>query len=129
MSTMSDDEQAIRTLLQTWLTATQAGDTSTVLQLMADDVLFLVAGQPPFGKAAFAAQSKSMAGVRIEARSEIREIEIAGPWAWCRTELTVVVTPPEGEPVRRTGPTLSILRKQPDGRWGLVRDANLLTKA
>ncbi|HXF53352.1 MAG TPA: hypothetical protein VNK52_04440 [Hyphomicrobiaceae bacterium] len=30
------------------------------------------------------------------------------------------------EPVRRAGYTLTILRKERDGRWRLVRDANLL---
>ena len=45
---MSDDEKAIRTLIDTWLTASQAGDLQTVLGLMSDDVVFLVAGQQPF---------------------------------------------------------------------------------
>jgi ketosteroid isomerase-like protein len=30
--------------------------------------------------------------------------------------------------VRRGGYTLTILKKQPDGRWLLARDANLLTQ-
>jgi ketosteroid isomerase-like protein len=32
-----------------------------------------------------------------------------------------------GAPVRRSGYTLTILRKERDGRWRLARDANLLT--
>ena len=32
-----------------------------------------------------------------------------------------------GKPVRRSGYTLTILRKERDGRWRLARDANLLT--
>jgi ketosteroid isomerase-like protein len=36
------------------------------------------------------------------------------------------MTPPEGEPVRRAGYTLTILRKEPSGKWVLARDANLL---
>jgi len=31
-----------------------------------------------------------------------------------------------GKPVRRSGYTLTILRKERDGRWRLARDANLL---
>lgn len=127
MSTMSNDEQAIRTLIETWLTASAAGDLATVLNLMADDVVFLVAGQKPFGKAEFAETSKQLHDVRLEARGDVREIEIAGPWAWCRTELAVVVTPPGGKPIRRSGPALSILRKRPDGTWVIMRDANLMT--
>ena len=34
-----------------------------------------------------------------------------------------------GVPVKRAGPVLSILRKQADGRWVIVRDANMLAVA
>ena len=40
----------------------------------------------------------------------------------------MTVTSPGGEQMRRAGYTLSILRKQPDGKWVLARDANLLMK-
>ena len=43
---VTSDEQAIRKLIATWLSASAAGDTQTVLSLMADDVVFLVPGQP-----------------------------------------------------------------------------------
>ncbi len=43
---MNTDEQAIRDLVGRWHTATAAGDGDTVLGLMAEDVVFLVAGQP-----------------------------------------------------------------------------------
>jgi hypothetical protein len=36
------------------------------------------------------------------------------------------MTPPNAKPVRRSGYTLSIWRKQPSG-WVIFRDANLLT--
>jgi uncharacterized protein (TIGR02246 family) len=53
---MRSDEEAIRQLVATWMAATKAGDIDTVLSLMAGDVVFLVAGQPPMiGKARFAA--------------------------------------------------------------------------
>ncbi len=38
---MQDDEQAIRQLVLTWISASNAGDTEKVLTLMADDVVFL----------------------------------------------------------------------------------------
>jgi ketosteroid isomerase-like protein len=44
-----------------------------------------------------------------------------------RTRLRVAVTPPNGKEMVRSGYTLTILRKEVDGRWVLVRDANLLT--
>ncbi|MDX1523694.1 MAG: DUF4440 domain-containing protein, partial [Anaerolineae bacterium] len=36
---MIDDERAIHELVQTWVTATKAGDIQTVLSLMTDDVV------------------------------------------------------------------------------------------
>ena len=125
---MTDDERAIRDLVATWMAASQAGDVETVLGLMADDVVFMVPGREPFGKQAFAAASQSMKNVRFEGTYDIREIAVLGDWAYLRNYLTVTVTPPGGEPVRRSGYTLTILRKQPSGKWVLARDANLLTK-
>jgi uncharacterized protein (TIGR02246 family) len=123
---MSDDERAIRDLVSTWMAASKAGDLETVLGLMADDVVFMVAGREPFGKEEFAASSKGMAGVRIDGKSEIVEIQVMGDWAWMRNRLRVVVTPPGGNEIVRSGYTLTILRRQADGKWVIARDANML---
>jgi len=123
---MSDDERASRELVARWMAASQAGDTQTVLGLMTDDVVFMVPGREPFGKQEFAAASQGMQEVRIEGRSDIRELQVLGDWAYLRSYLEVSVTPPAGNTVRRAGYTLTILRKQPGGRWLLARDANLL---
>lgn len=124
---MDKDEQAIRDLVDTWLAATKKGDLETVLSLMADDVVFMVPGHEPFGKEAFAARSRSMKDVSVEGTSEIQEIEILGDWAWIRNRLKVTITPTDGKPAVHSGYTLTILRKNPDGKWILARDANLVT--
>jgi uncharacterized protein (TIGR02246 family) len=124
---MTDDERAIRALIETWMTASQAGNVDTVLGLMTDDAVFMVPGCEPFGKEAFAAASRGMTGMRMEGKSEIRELEVLGDWAYLRNHITVTMTPPGGQPMRRAGYTLTILRKEPDGQWRLARDANLLT--
>ena len=124
---MTDDERAIRELVATWMEASRIGDTDTVLSLMADDVIFMVAGREPFGKEEFAASSRGITDLRIEGASEIQELEVFGDWAYLRNRLTITMTPAGGEAMlRRSGYTLSILRKEKDGRWLLVRDANLL---
>ena len=128
---MSTDEQQIRELVATWLAATKAGDIPKVMSLMTDDVVFLVAGQPPFGKERFAVAVKPpKPGVPIpliESRSEIQEIHVAGDFAYLRSRLSVDITPPGDKPIRRAGHTLSVLRKTA-GRWQIARDANLLTQ-
>ena len=124
---MTDDERRIRELVDTWMEASRTGNTEAVLELMTDDVLFLVPGREPFGKDAFQATSEAMRDVRMDGRAEVREIEVLDDWAWIRNHIDLTLTPPEGEPLRRSGYTLTILRKGDDGRWRLFRDANLVT--
>lgn len=129
---MQSDEEQIRTLVSTWMKATQAGDVETVLSLVSDDVVFLLPGRPPMRKSEFAAGLKAQAeraAPNFEGTSEIQEVTVSGDWAFMWTRLTVVATPPGGAPpTQRTGHTLTVLRKQ-EGRWLLARDANLLSPA
>jgi uncharacterized protein (TIGR02246 family) len=122
------DVQAIRALIDTWLRATREGDVATVLDLMTPDVVFLVPGQPAMqGREAFEQGMRGILATHgIESQSVIEEICVAGDIAYCRTRLSVTVTSKHaGTPVKRTGNTLSILRRE-DGKWRLARDANLL---
>jgi len=67
---MDPDQQAIRLLIAAWLQATAADDLEHVLDLMADDVVFLSAGRPPMvGKDAFAAGERRPSGVARPCRS------------------------------------------------------------
>ena len=129
---MQNDEQEIRELVSKWMAASKAGDVDTVLSLMADDVVFLVPGQPVMRKADFASKAQAQSGQdapKIDGSSEIQEIKVLGDWAFMWTRLTVVMTPPNGaQSVKRAGHTLSILKKQ-NGRWVITRDANLLAPA
>jgi len=124
-----NDERAIRDVIATWLRASAAGDTGTVLGLMADDVVFMVPGKPPFGKKEFEQGQRAWLGkFRLESDSHIEEIRVLGDWAYTRQQLTITMTPAAGgNPMRKSGNVLSIYRRRPDGRWVLARDANLLT--
>ena len=130
MQAMQDDENAIRQLVATWLSASKVGDINKVLTLMAEDVVFLTPGQPPMrGKAAFAEAQSQLQDVDLNANSKIQEIKVFGEWAYVWTELSIVVTPRNGgEAIERRGHTLSILQKQA-GIWFLFRDANMLAPA
>jgi len=124
---MSPDERAIRDLVDNWMKASRAGHIATVLSLMSDDAIFMVPGREPFGKQTFAANSRSMDGVRLEGVADIRELKVVGDWAYLRNYIEIAITPPGSETVRRSGYTLTILRKEPDGKWLLARDANLVS--
>jgi uncharacterized protein (TIGR02246 family) len=125
---MTNDERAIRAVVDSWFKATRAGDLAAVLELMTDDVVFMQPGHAPFGKAEFAAAFQGMANVVMDGTSEIVELRVMDQWAYLRNHIELTVTPPSGEAVRRSGYTLTILRKEPDGRWRLARDAKMLTK-
>ena len=124
---MTDDERAIRELVQTWMEASRAGDTAKVLSLMTDDVVFTVPGQEPFGKAEFSAASKAQQDMRIDGKAEIVELQVLGDWAFLRNRIDIAITPPGAtQPMRRAGYTLTLVRRDASGRWLLARDANLV---
>src|SRR4051812_32626475 len=116
-TTAKTDEQAIRVLVDEWLEASKRGDTATILNLMADDVIFMVPDQEPFGKEVFKSASDKSKGALVEAISDIQEIEVLGDWAWMRNHLKLTIAQPNGQQSHRAGYVLTILRKTPDGRW------------
>jgi uncharacterized protein (TIGR02246 family) len=129
---MTSDEQAIRNLVAVWHSATAAGNVDTVLSLMAEDVIFLVAGHPPMrGRSSFeSGLRRLLATHRIESTGEVQEVKVSGDFAYCWTELTVRIVPQSGgDAVTRAGSALSILRKEAGGSWVVVRDANMLPPA
>jgi len=126
---MKDEEPQIREVIEKWIRASEAGDLETVLGLMADDVVFLRPGcEPMRGRDGFAAASRGMAGkMKIEGKPEIQEIVINGNYAYCWNYLSIKITPTAGETMNHSGHILSVFRREPDGRWLLFRDTNMLT--
>lgn len=126
---MNNDEQEIRHVVVTWMRATKMGDVDTVLSLMTDDAIFLLPGQSPMRKTDFEATSRAQAGKNapmIDGNSDIKEIQICGDWAFMWSELEVTVTlPNDAQPIVRSGPTLTIFKKE-NGKWLLARDANMV---
>jgi uncharacterized protein (TIGR02246 family) len=122
------DEQSIRNLVAQWHRATAAGDVDTVLGLMSEDVVFLVAGKSPMkGRGNF---EKGLRGLlkshRLESSGDVREVRVSGDLAYCWTLLSVRMTPLSGgDASERSGSALSIFRKHAN-TWLLARDANLL---
>ncbi len=121
-------EQSIRSWLDAWLRASSTGDYQSMLPMLADDIVFLVPGAPPFGKKEFqSAWEGPMKGARIGSQAELEECIATGDYACTRTKLSVAITTADGTVSRAKGYTLSLFRRQPDGHWLLSRDANLLT--
>jgi len=126
---MLNDEDQIRQVVSTWMEATKAHDVEAILQLMTDDVVFLVPGKPVMRKADFAAAARSQAAGNaptFDGTSDIQEIQVSGDWAFMWSKLSVVANPADGgKATTLSGHTLSVFHRQ-RGRWLLARDANLL---
>jgi uncharacterized protein (TIGR02246 family) len=131
-TSMDDDERAIRELILSWMTATMAGDVAHLKILMAEDVVFLTAGQAPMrGREAFVASfAAALEKFQIRPSSDIQEIKIFGDHAYCWNDLRVTMTSKnDGSAIQRAGPALTILQKKANGRWVIARDANMLAMA
>ena len=84
-----DDEQAIRESVETWLAASKKGDLSTLLDLLADDVLFIVPGKEPFGKEEFATgNQQQMKDVEMDATIDIKRSKSRVSGRGCAVFLT-----------------------------------------
>lgn len=126
-ATATNEEQEIRDLVADWARASGEGDLSAIEPLMDDDILFMTAGNAPFGRDTFIQHfENNVKQMKLNVRAEVREVEVRADLAFARTWLEVRITPPSGEPMTRTGYTLSIYRRRPGGRWKLWRDANLV---
>ena len=126
---MGPDEREIREVHSTWIDAVNAGDLVRLLTLMADDVVFLNPGRPPFGRDGFPVGfSAGHQQSRIRCISDLEEVVIVGEVAYtlCRDSLSVTQRA-GGETRELAGHRITIYRKQPDGRWLLARDANTMS--
>jgi len=85
------DEQAIRNLVAQWHHTTAAGDVEAVLRLMAEDVVFLIAGQPPMkGRSTFEkGLRRLLASHDVQPTGEVQEVETSGDLAYCWAVLNV----------------------------------------
>jgi len=61
---MQSDEQQIRDLVARWMSATKSHDVQTVLDLMTEDVVFLVPGSPPCERASLLLEQGTSHGKR-----------------------------------------------------------------
>lgn len=129
---MTPDEKSVRDLIARWHRAAAIGDVATILNLIAEDAVFLMPGMPPLrGRKAFEAGfRRSLLTHRIDSTGHVQEVLVSGGLAYAWTALKVNTTPRAGgETISRSGSALSIFSRQEDGSWVLVRDANLLPSA
>ena len=120
-------EQQIRDIVDAWARASETGDLAAIKPLMDDDILFLTPGNKHLCHDTFLQHfENNVKQMNLNVRADVREVEVRDDLAFARTWLEVRITPSSGEPITRTGYTLSVYRRRPGGPWKLWRDANLV---
>ena len=128
MTTPNQDEQQIRAVIDTWAKATAEGNLNVLLNLMAEDVTFLIPGKPPMHRAEFISAFQSMIrSVQALSRSTVQEITVKDDLALCWNYIEVDIVPiMSGTTTKRAGYTLTAFRRGADRQWRVWRDANLV---
>jgi uncharacterized protein (TIGR02246 family) len=126
---MRSDEQTIREFHSTWIDAVNAGDLARLLVMTTDDVVFLIPGEKSSDRDGFSTKfAAAHQQLQIRCVSELVEVVVVGEVAYTRSRDSLTVSPRAGgEENRLAGDRMTIYRKQPDGRWLLARDANVLS--
>ncbi|MDE1175439.1 MAG: SgcJ/EcaC family oxidoreductase [Edaphobacter sp.] len=126
---MTDDQKAVRDVIDAWLIASKAGDLDSILSLMTDDALFFTRNGL-MTRQDFAASFRGMAGkVEIDGTPDVQEVTVEGDLAVCWNKLEIRIKPPGASEMLHAGNVLTVFRRGEDGRWRLWRDANLLAPA
>lgn len=108
-----------------YLAAINGGDIDALAALTTDGHMMISSGGAPLvGKQALVdAMTGAFARFDFDESWAPEETVVAGDLAYQRGTFVVVAKPKDaGEPSRTTGNFLRIYRRQPDGRWLMVRD-------
>src|ERR1700722_7406945 len=111
---MASDEREIRTVHSIWIDAVNAGDLASLLSLVAEDVVFLTPGQPPFDREGFSSHfTVAHQQMRICCTSELEEVVVVGEVAYTRSRDALSVTPRAGGTAAQlAGHRMTVYRKQ-----------------
>jgi len=116
---------AIAEFNREYLEAINTGDIDALAALTTEDHLMVSSGGAPLAgrQALVDAMTGAFRSVDIEESWSPEETVVSGDLAYQRGTFVVVATPKGGgESSRTTGNFLRIYRRQPDGRWFMVRD-------
>lgn len=125
---MTDEETAIRQMVDKWMAANNSGDWGTILDLVADDVIFTTPGQEPFGREVFAMgaeQGPPPEGIAMDGQADVIEVEVLSDvFALIRARISLDIKQDGAIVQSHRGFTSSVLKKGDDGQWRLWRDGN-----
>jgi uncharacterized protein (TIGR02246 family) len=99
------------------------GDLDALLDLYEPQATFAPApGESVSGRAAIAAALQAFLALRPRMTGEVERVLTAGETALVANRWTLAGTQPDGSPIEMNGVSADVLRRRPDGSWGIVID-------
>ncbi len=126
---VSKDQNAIEGLSAQWVTSVNGKNVALLMELVTDDVVFLIPNAPAVkGKAAAEQMFKALfAQYDLEISETITETQVTGGSAVSLTEVTRKLTPVKGgTAIDAAGSGMMVVRKDTEGSWKISRVVNTL---
>jgi len=124
MTRHDKDIDAIKKLAADWRTGWLTGDTELLLSLYVDDPVVMPQDQPPvMGKDAIRSIYQAvLKEYAFSSEGKLMEVEASGDWGYFWSTYTLTATPKVGgEPIKSTGKSVFIVKRQPGGAWKIAR--------
>lgn len=124
MGDRNEDINAIRQLAADWRTSWLAGDADALILLYAEDPVLMPQDQPAvFGRKAIRSLYQSiLKDYQIRSEGRLMDVEASGDWGYFWSTYTLTATPKSGgQPLKSSGKSVFIVKRQPDGAWKITR--------
>jgi uncharacterized protein (TIGR02246 family) len=124
MKKQNEDIEAIKQLAETWRSGWLAGDVDLLLSLYADEPVLLPQDQPVVvGKAAIRPLYEAvLKEFDFQSQGTVKEVVVSGDMGYFWSAYTLTATPKVGgEPMKVTGKSLFIVKREPGGAWKIAR--------
>jgi uncharacterized protein (TIGR02246 family) len=118
------DKEAIRAIMKEAGAAHTAGDAERWVSVFSPDAVLMPANKPEIkGREALLRMARDLfENFTSTASIKPLEVEVAGDWAFARTNISGRLTPKRGgKAIELDGKEIGIFRRQPDGTWKVAR--------
>jgi len=111
-------------VIATFAAAMHTGRIDDALSLYEPDAVFVPKpdAEPVSGPAAIRAALAQFAALKPTMTSDIRKVVRAGEVATVLNAWQLHGTAPDGTPVQMAGTSADVMRRRPDGSWGILID-------
>jgi uncharacterized protein (TIGR02246 family) len=116
-------ESPPETVIQRFGELLAAGDVDALIELYEPEATFAPQpGKTAVGHEEIRAALTAFLAVRPRIEGEIEKVLSAGDTALVANRWKLTGTAPDGTPVNMSGRSADVLRRRPDGSWGIVID-------